>query len=165
MNQPVELRKISLRRLEAAIQQARQNGMGQLPEEIRFLAGLQRVQYVLVNPEQNDIVLAGPGEGWKVNEAGDVVGVTTGLPVMRLDDLMVAFRTVDAARQGGILCSIDPTTEGLKQFEAVVNQAGGRMQAGVIEALERAMGAQNIRVEGVPGNSRFARVWWPAIIA
>jgi hypothetical protein len=111
-----------------------------------------------VYPEQNDIVLAGPGEGWKVNEAGDVVGVTTGLPVMRLDDLMVAFRTVDAARQGGILCSIDPTTEGLKQFEAVVNQAGGRMQAGVIEALERAMGAQNIRVEGVPGNSRFARV-------
>jgi Protein of unknown function (DUF1598) len=158
VNQPVELRKISLRRLEAAIHQARQNNMGPLPEEIRFLAGLQRVQYVLVYPEQNDIVLAGPGEGWKVNEAGDVVGITSGLPVMRLDDLLVAFRTVDQARKGGILCSIDPTPEGLKQFETVVKQAGGRMQNGVIEALEKAMGPQNIRVEGVPGSSRFARV-------
>ena len=41
--------------------------------------------------EEQDIVLAGPGEGWKINEQGEVVGLTTGRPVMWLDDLVVAL--------------------------------------------------------------------------
>ncbi|MBC7820855.1 MAG: hypothetical protein IAG10_28555, partial [Planctomycetaceae bacterium] len=101
LSQPVELRKISLRALEAALKEARANGKEKLSDELFFLAGIQRIQYVLVLPEENDIVLAGPGEGWKVEDNGYVVGVTTGLPVLRLDDLLVAFRTVEKARQGG----------------------------------------------------------------
>jgi hypothetical protein len=158
MNQPVELRMISLRRLEAALADAREKGMANLPDDLKYLAGIQRLQYVLVYPEENDIVLAGPGEGWKVDGQGFVVGVTTGLPVLRLDDLLVAFRTVDEARRGGLTCSIDPTEQGLKQFEQVVQAAGGRMQPGVVEALEKAMGVQKISVTGVPETSRFARV-------
>ena len=42
LNQPVELRMISLKGLEAAIRDARENGLGQLPDEVKFLAGLQR---------------------------------------------------------------------------------------------------------------------------
>ena len=157
INQPVELRMISLKGLEAAIQDARQNNLGHLPEEIMFLAGLQRVQYVFVYPEQNDIVIAGPAEGWKVDEVGNVVGVTSGLPVIRLDDLLVAFRTVERSRKGGILCSIDPTLDGIKKYQQLSGQIG-QMQAGAIEALEKAMGPQSIRVEGVPATSHFARV-------
>ena len=41
----------------------------------RFLGGLQRIEYVLVYPDRQDIVLAGPGEGWMVDEMGTVVGV------------------------------------------------------------------------------------------
>jgi len=161
LNQPVGLRMISLRGLEAAIQDARTNGAGAVPDEVRYLAGIQRIQYVLVYPEENDIVLAGPGEGWKVDESGNVVGVTTGLPVIRLDDLVVAFRTSEDARtkqKGGITCSIDPTEQGLKQFEQIVKQAGGQMQAGVVQALEKAMGPQKISVTGIPERSHFARV-------
>ena len=58
------LRKISLRQLEAAIAEHRKNGTP-LTDDMRYLAGLQRIQYVFVYPEQNDIVLAGPGEGWQ----------------------------------------------------------------------------------------------------
>ena len=47
-------------------------------------------------------MLVGPGEGWKVDGTGNVVGVTTGLPVMLLDDLLVALRSAKAAAQGGI---------------------------------------------------------------
>lgn len=153
-----ELRMISLRGLEAAIAEAQADGKGDLPDEVKYLAGIQRIQYVLLYPERNDIVLAGPGEGWKVDDGGNIVGVTTGLPVIRLDDLIVAFRTVENARKGGILCSIDPSAEGLQQFEQVVKQAGGQMQPGVVQALEQAMGDQSIRVEGVPETSHFARV-------
>lgn len=154
----VEMRKISLRGLEAALQEARAAGAEKLPDEVFFLAGIQRIQYVLVLPEENDIVLAGPGEGWKVQDNGYVVGVSTGLPVLRLDDLLVAFRTVENARQGGLTCSIDPTEKGLQQFAQVEKAAGGRMTPGVVSALAEAMGPQKITVTGVPDTSRLARV-------
>ena len=108
------MRKISLRALEAACQHFLTENSGKLPDEIKYLGGLQRIQYVFVYPEQNDIVLAGPAEGWKIDEAGNVVGVTTGRPVLQLDDLLVALRTVSSARQGAISCSINPTAEGMR---------------------------------------------------
>ena len=85
------LRKVSLRQLEAAIAELRKSGTP-LSDDMRYLAGLQRIQYVFVYPEQNDIVLAGPGEGWRISPEGEIVGETTNRPVMLLDDLMVALR-------------------------------------------------------------------------
>ncbi len=86
-----ELRKVSLRRLEEAIAECKTNNKP-LPDEIKYLAGMQRIRYVFVYPELQDIVIAGPGEGWKINEQGEVVGKTTGKPVLLLDDLLVALR-------------------------------------------------------------------------
>jgi len=112
LNAPVELRNVSLRGLEAAIAGAKPENFNQLPDEVKYLAGLQRIQYLVLSPEDNDILLVGPAEGWKVDDGGNVIGVTTGQPVLQLEDLAMAFRTVNAARQGGISCSIDPTPEG-----------------------------------------------------
>ena len=120
---PTGLRMVSLRGLNNAIKDAMQNNLDQLPESVQFLAGLQRIQYVLVYPDQNDIVLAGPGEGWKVKEDGNVVGITTGRPVLRLDNLITALRYVDQARQVGISCSIDPTEEGFQRANVLMNRA------------------------------------------
>ncbi len=154
MNQPVGLRMISLRGIAAAISESTD---GELPDEVRYLAGLQRIQYVLLYPERNDIVLAGPGEGWKIDESGEVVGVTTGLPVIRLEDLAIALRTVGEARKGGITCSIDPTQEGIQKFQQVSAQAT-TVNPAVISALEKAMGPQKISVTGVADTTHFARV-------
>jgi len=66
LNQPVEIRKISLKAIEEAVAKADKQTTYYLPDEIRFLAGIQRIQYIFVYPEENDIVLAGPGEGWKI---------------------------------------------------------------------------------------------------
>ena len=93
-----ELRKISLRRLEEAIQKHRATKFTDLPDEIRFLGGLQQIRYVFVYPDEQDIVLVGPAEGWKVDELGNVIGKTTGRPVMALDDVLVALRTAAGAR-------------------------------------------------------------------
>ena len=118
MNQPTKLRMVSLSRLQEAIAACQKAGTP-LPDEIRYLAGLQRVQYVFVVPELHDIVLAGPAEGWTINNVGDVVGRNNGQPVLQLDDLLVALRSADAARSGGISCSINPRPEGVKAFQAI----------------------------------------------
>ncbi len=60
---PSELRKISLNRLEAAISEQLAAGQG-ISDEMKALAGLTSVQYVFFYPETNDIVIAGPAEGF-----------------------------------------------------------------------------------------------------
>ncbi|MCA9271136.1 MAG: DUF1598 domain-containing protein [Planctomycetales bacterium] len=152
-----ELRKISLKRLEAVIADALKNKLGVLPDEVKYLAGLQRIEYVLVFPEDNDIVLAGPGEGWKVGESGEVVGVTTGRPVIQLDDLLVAFRTADSARRVGISCSIDPSEDGLNRLNALLRSLKV-FDASVPARVEQTLGPQKITLTGVPTDSHFARV-------
>jgi Protein of unknown function (DUF1598) len=157
LNRSVETRMVSLRGIEEAAAAAKKPIAELLPDDIRFLAGIQRIQYVLVYPEQHDIVLAGPGEGWKVDEEGNIVGVTTGRPVLRLEDLLVAFRTVDNARQGGISCSIDPTTEGLQRLDALsANRRGSG--APPLAAMKRALGPQQITLTGIPTDSHLARI-------
>jgi hypothetical protein len=158
LGQLAEMRKVSLRRLEAAIAQAQQTGKP-LPDDVQYLAGLQQIRYVFVYPEQNDIVLVGPAEGWKVGPKGIVVGRTTGRPVMLLDDLLVALRSAQQAARGGISCSIDPTEAGMNRLRAHVNTLetiGNPEQTAA--GIEQALGRQQIRVSGVPPTSHFARV-------
>jgi len=158
LNQATESRKVSLRRLEAKIQQCLRGGQ-KLPDDITYLAGLQQIHHVFVYPEQNDIVLAGPGEGWKVDGRGNIVGVTSGRAVMLLDDLLVALRTARAAAQGGISCSIDPTPEGLVRLREHTRRLRTIGDPRVTAAgIEQVLGPQMISVSGVPDNSHFARV-------
>ncbi len=159
LKEPAELRKISLRQLEVAIGDLLRAGKP-LPDEIRYLAGLQRIRYVFVYPETKDIVLAGYGEGWTINEQGFVVGATTGRPVLLLDDLLLALRTARPASREGISCSIDPTAEGVLKLQAFVSTLTGigDNPRATLDAIEHHLGAQTIRVEGVPADSHFARV-------
>jgi hypothetical protein len=153
-----DLRKVSLRRLEVAIAECRQRGEP-LPLEMRFLAGLQRVRYVLVYPETADIVLAGPAEGWAVNDLGEVVGPKTGRPVLQLDDLIVALRSAAAAASGpGITCSIDPTEAGLARFQRLTASGGLSMSASTLKRLERTLGPSVVTVTGVDADTHFAQV-------
>ena len=153
-----DLRFVSLRQLEAKIAEARKSGQP-LPDAVRFLAGLQRVKYVLLYPERQDIVLAGPAEGWRVDRLGSVVGATSGRPVLTLDDLMVALRVAESSSASGISCSIDPTPEGMQRMQQLSSRLSAR--GGVQFAarqMEEAVGPQTITVTGVPEGSHFARV-------
>ncbi len=152
------LRAVSLKQLEAELAKCAAEGLA-IPDEIKYLAGLQRVEYVFVYPETNDIVLAGPAEGWRIDALGSVVGATTGRPVVLLDDLMVALRTSKASRLEAISCSIDPTAEGIKRVRSVLSRMrtveGRRPDE---RPIEEAMGPQVISVTGVPVTSHFAQV-------
>jgi hypothetical protein len=161
VNPPTELRKISLRKLEEAVAEELKAGKAAqtLPIEMKALAGLQQIRYVFVYPEQQDIVIAGFAEGWKVDAKGNTVGITTGRPVMLLDDLGVALRSGRKAAKLGITCSIDPTADGLKKLRDYV---GGLREMGdpdsTLSAIEQLLGPQRITINGVPDSSHFARV-------
>ena len=80
-----KLRKISLNRLEQAIV----DHQGTLSDEMRYLAGLQRVRYVFYYPDSKDIVLAGPAEGWAPMCRAASWGLPTARPVVQLQDVVV----------------------------------------------------------------------------
>jgi hypothetical protein len=153
-----DLRFVSLRQIESQIASARAANKP-LPEAVSFLAGLQRVRYILVYPDQQDIVLAGPAEGWKIDTHGSVVGATSGRPVLMLEDLMVALRVAESANASGISCSIDPTPEGLIRMQDLSRsrQLSSSPQV-ASKQMEEAVGPQTISVAGVPATSHFARV-------
>lgn len=151
------MRRVSLRRLEEQIQKLVQLDQ-QLPESIYYLAGLQQIHYVLFYPEQNDIVLVGPAEGWKLNAQGAVVGQSTGRAVMLLDDLLVALQAAESPTPSVISCSIDPTPEGLKRLAQAGKPQPGADPRQTAAQLEQLLGPQKISVTGIPATSHFARV-------
>jgi hypothetical protein len=156
---PQAMRMVSLKRLQEAIVKSR-SGDKTLPEEILFLAGLQRVEYVFVHPEEHDIVIAGPAEGWTVRADGSVVGVQSSRPVVRTEDLITAFRTVEAARRAPISVSIDPTPEGSQRLERLLAsvKAGPGFQPQAIEpAMREAFGLQQVKFTTVATDTRMAQ--------
>jgi hypothetical protein len=157
MKNPVAFRWISLKNLHAAIVDSRANNHKEIPDEIRYLAGLTRIQFVVAMPEEGDILLGGPAEGWRIDRKANVVGITSGRPILQLDDLLVALRSAHRARTEGISCSIDPTPEGLQQFAKVNKAIGGQFSRDAVQALQEAMGHYTISLQGVPGDSHFAR--------
>ena len=158
LDDPADLRFVSLKRLEAEISRHR-DALQPLPDAVTYLAGLQRVRYVLVYPEQSDIVLAGPAEGWRIDSLGHAVGATSGRPVLLLDDLMAALRTATTSERTGLSCSIDPTDEGIQRAQRVQRDLrAGMSPEQAAQMLEEALGPQVIIVAGVPATSHFERV-------
>jgi len=157
MQRAAGLRKVSLRRLEAELKRCIERGEP-IPESAALMAGLLEIRYVLVYPEQGDIVLVGPAEGWAVDPRGYFVGVKSGRPVLLLDDLLVALRA--AIQSPSVLsCSINPTPEGIRRVEALARQVqSGADPREVAAAMEQQLGPQRITVHGVPDNTHFARV-------
>ncbi|MDA7978097.1 MAG: DUF1598 domain-containing protein [Pirellulales bacterium] len=151
-----KLRKVSLRRLELAIYERLKAGEP-LEEEMLMLAGLQNVQFIFLNPEENDVIVAGTAGGWTLDEHGTVVGLETRSPVLQLEDLLVVLRSIHSAHESGITCSIDPSAEGLARLQDYFS-AGPRMGEMALRRMEKLVGSQSVTVTGVPADSHFARV-------
>ena len=153
----VGLRMISLKGLEAQVTKAQETGQP-LPADVQFMAGLQRLEYVVVDKENNDILLAGPAEPWTVTESGAVVGKTSGTPVLHLEDFIVAMRSVNDARQDlGISVSIDPTAEGARTLQRFLGSLKS-FHPDLAGRVAEAYGPQQISLTGVPKDSRFSQI-------
>ncbi len=164
---PSALRLVSLRGLEQEVAARLADGRA-LPGSMRHLAGLTQVQYVLlVEPHGDrpgDILLGGPAAGWGADGAGRVI-TADGQPVLHLDDLVTVLRTFSDTGSGIFQCLIVPRQDGLKAVKeyAEASQAAGPLAGRsatrrFVAGLGAALGEQDVVYNGVPADSRVARV-------
>lgn len=153
------LRKVSLRRLEHALELAAAEGRS--PDDaMQVLAGIYKVQYVLLYPDTGDIVIAGPAGDWRRDGEGRVIHVGTSRPTLRLDDLVVMLR--NARRDDPTFgCNITPATDRLAATRSLLESKpklspgeGPRFR----EQLRSTLGKQAIEVFGIDPRTRAARV-------
>ncbi|MDR1484411.1 MAG: DUF1598 domain-containing protein [Planctomycetaceae bacterium] len=160
LSQQVPIRKVSLKKIDQAIYKAI-DGDGFLPDTVRYLGGLTAVQYVVLVPEEKDILLVGPSEGWHVDAAGYVIGNITGRPILRLEDLVILFRTwYNKDAHTTITCSIDPTPDSIARMNAVKNKfsvPSAKNARAYAYELERANGNDVVVINGVERTSRIAK--------
>ncbi len=157
-------RKISLNRLEKAIADKLAAGKD-ISDEMRFLAGLTRVENVFFFPGSNDIVVAGPAEGFAADPSGRVIGIVSGRATVQLEDLVTALRAYPPGTdtRGKLIgCSIDPTKEGLVKmaafFAAAAKGFDPRNTDKLAMGLKENLGLQNVTINGVSPKTHFAQV-------
>lgn len=159
-----KFRCVSLTRLEQEVKSFVDAGRP-IPDDMKYLAGLTQITHVFYYPETQDIVIAGPAEGFFATAANNIVGMDSGRPTLQLQDLVVALRAFGPQDQSTrvISCSIDPTQEGLVRFaEAKTyvqrNYGGAGDIPQVLNLFRNALGLQQITVQGVSNKTNFARV-------
>ncbi len=161
MQQPSQLRKVSLTRLEAEVAKLRAAGQA-IPTDMAYLAGLTRISHVFFYPETQDVVVAGPAEGVYLNGANRAVGMKSGRAALQLQDLIVALRAFAPGDKSTkvISCSIDPTPEGLQRMEQAMAHVARNFRPGdeeaVVNLYREATGYQTITIDGVSPKTHFA---------
>jgi hypothetical protein len=161
------LRLVSLTRLEKELAKKLAEGRS-VPETMQHLAGITQVRYVFVYPDTQEVVIAGPAEGWKYDATGRAVARESGRPSLFLDDLVTVLRTFSPRGAGYFNCQILPREEGLRRIQQFVQDSTSRgpIDASQVSAwtkrLQQELGLQDVDINGVPVESRIAQVIFEA---
>lgn len=143
------LRVVSLRQLDIELGRLATQGWSQT-QDLAQLAGLKRIEYVRVDPDQAEIWLAGPAAGVDAPVGGG----------FHLADLALLVNLI--TRQSPPLgCSIDPTDAGIIAAQQMLTRPGAKSRlaaqpAKFAEQLQQAMGAHEVSVFGMPSGSPAA---------
>lgn len=161
-HQSAGLRKVSLARLERQVQLLAAEGK-RPTEEMQTLAGLQRIKYVLVYPDEGEILLAGQAGDWQMDGEGRLVGKESNRPVLRLDDLVVVLRHMMSGTDARFGCNITPTQASLADVNAYVAETGkSPLKPGQrdtwLKQLREKLGKQEIEVFGIDPRTRAGLV-------
>jgi hypothetical protein len=161
------LRLVSLTRLEKEVSKRLAEGRT-IPETMQHLAGLSQIRYVFVYPDQHDVVIGGPAQGWRYNEKGIAVGRESGKAALFLDDLVTVLRTFAPHGPGYFNCQIVPREEGLRRIKQFVEESNARgpLEPGAVRnwtnQLQQQLGLQDVEINGIPDDSRVAEVIFEA---
>ena len=164
---PSSLRLVSLTRLEKEVAKRLAEGRD-IPETMQHMAGLSHIQYVFVYPEQHEVVIGGPAEGWRYNEKGIAVGRESGRATLFLDDFVTVLRTFAPHGPGYFNCQIVPREEGLRRIKQFVEEsnAKGPIDSTAVKnwtnQLQQQLGLQDVEINGIPDDSRVAAVIFEA---
>jgi hypothetical protein len=149
------MRKISLVKLERATQLAAARGQS-IPADMKNLAGLYEIKYLVAAPDSNDIIIAGPAGPWELNEDGRAINIESGKPCLQLDDLVVCLRNA-YDKNGKFGCAITPRQQNLadtKEYLATTQLSGKAWRTKLREKL----GMQDIEVFGIDPQTHAGRV-------
>ena len=151
---------ISLPRLFAAAKEAIDQGK-EIPKQVRYLGGMTKLKYIFVYPGEKDLVIAGEVEPYSEVHPSRPIGLHSGRPVLQLDDLVVALRTVGpGSRDGSIGCSIDPPKGAMEKVAAILEDKDSRKLSRdeKSQKLTSGVGPQSVRIIGVQDDTRVAYV-------
>ncbi|MEM7810458.1 MAG: DUF1598 domain-containing protein [Planctomycetota bacterium] len=158
------LRVVSLTKLERAVATFVDAGEP-VPADMRYMAGLTGVSHVFLDEAGGDLLIAGPAERFAMTREGQVVGTTSGRPVLHLDDLVTILRVFSDGGADAFNCLIVPRSSGVvavQQFAAESAARGPLRGRGATKRfareIEARLGRQDVEVNGVPAHSRVARV-------
>lgn len=146
LGQASDVRYVSLKRLLTTGDSDTRNSMG----------GLTRIQFVVADPESQDILIAGSAEPYGPDVTGRLVGADSARPLIRFEDLVEAFQ------YGGetVGCSIDPVPENQQALNDYLRRNSTPASPSAVAArykqMARILGRQTIRVFGVPRSSHVA---------
>ncbi|HEV8290688.1 MAG TPA: DUF1598 domain-containing protein, partial [Tepidisphaeraceae bacterium] len=127
-----------------------------IPNDLKYLNGLTQIHYVLLYPDEKDLVIAGPAEDIDASNSMQPRGKLTGRPILQLDDLIAALRRAngpDGRKPFG--CSIDPPPNAVERAQAVLQRVGSSDRALLAREMAREMGPQQVRLFGAPADSRL----------
>jgi hypothetical protein len=144
-------RCVSLKRLAEEIVRRRVSGQP-VDDAMRNLAGLSRVQFVIIDPPNQDVILAGPVGGIESHQ-GWFRDQKSGLTTIRLEYFTAAAVSIVSGEAFG--CTIDPTQQSLAaaaETSALIREQ--KIPVGLAaEALQKAIGLQDVRVFGTAGDT------------
>jgi hypothetical protein len=133
----------------------------EVPADVRYLKGLTQIQDVFIYPAEHDIVLAGSAEPFKPDNPLEPLGTITGRPVVQLEDVIVALRAVQGGGrrgQGGDFygCSLENPANFQEAWKTTLDRFGTGPQATLLAEMKKALGPQEVKLYGVPADSRVA---------
>jgi len=150
------LRWVSLVDLERKLKD-RQSAREMASPAMELLGGLTRIDFLARDPETNEWYLGGPAGDLVMDRRGNLVGRSTGLPPVLLEDLLSVAPLILNGR-GPLGCSIDPVPERLKAVsEMAVSPLAKRSltqhAAKFCERLTETLGDQRATIFGLPDDS------------
>jgi hypothetical protein len=112
------IRWISLNEVEANVRDAMKSNSIASPNML-MLGGITRIDHVAYEPNSRSWYLGGPAGELVLDKHGNLIGRSTGLPPVVLEDLL-ALAPLVLNGKGPIGCSIDPVPERLKAVSELI---------------------------------------------
>lgn len=150
---------VSLPKLFNELQRLMEAGQ-ELPERLRFLDGLVKIERIYAYPDRGDLILAGPAEPWDASDPLRVRGRRTGRPVITLDDLALALRQFGPTSRSRVFgCTLlqdKGASERVAKLQRQILAKRVSDQSVIAQALKESLGPLTAEYFGVPTDTRFA---------
>lgn len=142
------LRTLSLKQLDAALGLTTARGLPPTAQ-MRQLAGITHIEFIAIDKDNHDILVAGPAS----NAAGDENGFL-------LEDLRT-LASLMTNRTAPLGCSLDPNNQGILEAQKFLSDPGvvarlGRAPHSVAEQLKAKVGPHSVNVFGIDPRSSTA---------